>query len=50
VGRVLARKAWNSGEYSKTKLLRNVMKLARSEPPDRQAYGHLRAPSPAAST
>jgi radical SAM superfamily enzyme YgiQ (UPF0313 family) len=47
VGRVLARKAWNSGEYSKTKFLRNVMKLARKEPLDRQAYGHLRAPSPA---
>ena len=45
VGRMLARQAWASGEYSKTKLLRKVMKLARVEPPDRQAYGHLRAPS-----
>jgi hypothetical protein len=42
---MLARQAWTSGEYSKTKLLRKVMKLARVEPPDRQAYGHLRAPS-----
>jgi anaerobic magnesium-protoporphyrin IX monomethyl ester cyclase len=47
-GRMLAKKAWNSAEYSKTKLLRNVMRLARSEPPDKQAYGHLRDPSPAA--
>ena len=47
VGRVLAKQAWTSGEYSKTKLLRKVMRLARVEPPDRQAYGHLRAPLPA---
>ena len=45
VGRVLAKQAWTIGEYSKTGLLRKVMRLARSEPPDRQAYGHLRAPS-----
>jgi len=47
-GRVLARKAWESGKYSDTKFLRKVMSLARSEPPDKQAYGHLRAPSPVA--
>lgn len=47
-GRVLARQAWERGEYSRTKLLRNVMRLARVEPPDRQAYGHLRQPSQAA--
>lgn len=45
VGRVLARGAWSSGDYSKTRLLRNVLRLAQVEPPDRQAYGHLRAPS-----
>ena len=47
VGRVLARRAWSSGEYSRTRLLRKVMTLARREPPDAQAYGHLRAPSAA---
>jgi anaerobic magnesium-protoporphyrin IX monomethyl ester cyclase len=47
VGRVLARQAWASGEYSKTRLLRNVMQFARVEPLDRQAYGHLRDPSQA---
>ena len=47
VGRVLAKQPWQRGEYSKTKLLRNVMRLARVEPPDRQAYGHLRAPTEA---
>ena len=45
VGRVLAKNTWNRGEYSKSKLLRKVMRLAYIEPPDRQAYGHLRAPS-----
>jgi hypothetical protein len=46
-GRVLAKRAWSSAQYSRSKLLRNVMRLARTEPPDRQAYGHLRVPSPA---
>jgi len=49
LGAILARRAWDSAEYSKTKLLRHVIRLARDEPPDRQAYGHLRAHSPVAS-
>jgi anaerobic magnesium-protoporphyrin IX monomethyl ester cyclase len=44
VGRLLAKEPWERGEYSNTRLLRSVMRLARVEPSDRQAYGHLRAP------
>jgi hypothetical protein len=41
-GRWLADRRWRRGEYANPQLLRLVRNLARTEPDDRQAYGHLR--------
>jgi len=46
VGALLARGRWARGDYDDPRALRTVRRLARREPDDRQAYGHLRAPSP----
>jgi radical SAM superfamily enzyme YgiQ (UPF0313 family) len=48
VGRVLARRRWDNGDYSDPVLLRRLRSLARITPDDRQAYGHLRAEGAAA--
>ena len=45
VGRVLSRRRWEKGDFSDASLLRTVRKLARTEPDDTQAYGHLRPPA-----
>ncbi len=45
VGRLLARRRWNEGQYEKPGMLRLVRKLAQRTPDDSQAYGHLRAPT-----
>lgn len=42
VGSLLARRRWASGYYGDPRLLRQVRRLARRVPDDRQAYGHLR--------
>ncbi|HEU0014514.1 MAG TPA: radical SAM protein, partial [Longimicrobium sp.] len=47
LGRALAAGRWRRGDYHDPRLLRTVRAWARHEPDDRQAYGHLRAPSPA---
>ena len=47
VGRVLAQGRWSKGEYSNPSMLRTVRRLAQRDVQDSQAYGHLRAPSPA---
>jgi len=47
LGRILAARRWNAGEYQDPRLLRKVRRLAQVTPDDRQAYGHLRAPSAA---
>jgi radical SAM superfamily enzyme YgiQ (UPF0313 family) len=49
VGRLLARRAWSAERYDDPRLLRSVRRWARVESDDRQAYGHLRAPSAAAA-
>jgi hypothetical protein len=46
-GRLLAMRRWQSGHYADPALLRQVRRLARRAPDDRQAYGHLRAEVPA---
>jgi anaerobic magnesium-protoporphyrin IX monomethyl ester cyclase len=46
VGRLLARRRWDRGEYSSPRALRALREIARVAPEDRQAYGHLRPPSP----
>jgi hypothetical protein len=43
LGKLLARRRWESGEYASPELLRTVRQLAQRTPDDRQAYGHLRA-------
>jgi anaerobic magnesium-protoporphyrin IX monomethyl ester cyclase len=47
VGRVLARGRWERGDFARPDVLRTVHRLAQRAPDDSQAYGHLRAPSPA---
>ncbi|MDB4948428.1 MAG: Radical domain protein [Gemmatimonadetes bacterium] len=47
VAKVLARGPWESGRYGDPRLLRTVRRWAQVAPDDRQAYGHLRAASPA---
>ena len=42
-GQLLAMRRWESGRYADPTLLRQVRRLARRTPDDRQAYGHLRA-------
>jgi anaerobic magnesium-protoporphyrin IX monomethyl ester cyclase len=42
LGRILALRRWRHGEYHAPRMLRMVRRLARVEPDDRQAYGHLR--------
>jgi anaerobic magnesium-protoporphyrin IX monomethyl ester cyclase len=44
VGRMLAARRWQQGNFDNPALLRAVRRLARGQP-DRQAYGHLR-PAP----
>jgi anaerobic magnesium-protoporphyrin IX monomethyl ester cyclase len=46
-GRLLARRRWSAGDYANPRVLRAVRRWARTTPDDRQAYGHLRPPSPA---
>ena len=46
LGRVLAQWRWEKGAYDDPRLLRAVRRLARTEPEDSQAYGHLRPPTP----
>ena len=41
-GRWLADRRWHRGDYENPRLLRLVRNLARTEPDDRQRYGHLR--------
>jgi anaerobic magnesium-protoporphyrin IX monomethyl ester cyclase len=49
LGRLMARRRWERGEFADPRALRTVRRWAQRSPDDRQAYGHLRAPS-AAST
>jgi hypothetical protein len=47
LGSVLARGPWRTGRYDRTGLIGAVRRMARKEPDDHQAYGHLRAsPTP----
>jgi len=43
LGQVAARDRWRRADYDDPRLLRQIRKLARIAPDDRQAYGHLRA-------
>ena len=43
ISRWLAEPRWRRGDYANPALLRSIRQLARMEPDDRQAYGHLRA-------
>jgi hypothetical protein len=45
----MARGRWARGDFAAPGALRTVHRLAQREPDDSQAYGHLRAPSPALS-
>jgi anaerobic magnesium-protoporphyrin IX monomethyl ester cyclase len=47
LGSLLARRRWERGEWSEPRALRTVRRWAQHTPDDRQAYGHLRQPSPA---
>jgi radical SAM superfamily enzyme YgiQ (UPF0313 family) len=49
LGRVMAHRRWARGDFDAPSALRTVRRLAQREPDDTQAYGHLRAPSPAAA-
>ncbi len=49
LGRVLARRRWDRGRFRDPRVLRAVRRWATTSPDDRQAYGHLRPPAPAAS-
>ncbi len=42
LGKVAAWRRWERQDYADPRLLRSIRKLARIEPDDRQAYGHLR--------
>jgi len=48
LGSLLARRRWAREQYADPALLRRVRRWAQRTPDDRQAYGHLRATSPAA--
>jgi anaerobic magnesium-protoporphyrin IX monomethyl ester cyclase len=45
LGRILAAPRWERGEFDDPRFLRAVRRWAQVAPDDRQAYGHLRAPS-----
>ncbi len=50
LGRVMAHRRWERGEFDAPNALRALRRLARREPDDSQAYGHLRpraTPAPA---
>ena len=42
LGQLFAMRRWDSGHYADPRLLRQLRRLARRVPDDRQAYGHLR--------
>ena len=42
LGRLLARRRWDHGDYADPHLLRRVRRLSGRAPEDRQEYGHLR--------
>ncbi|MBO0748935.1 MAG: B12-binding domain-containing radical SAM protein [Porphyrobacter sp.] len=44
LGQVLARRRWEDENYARPAMLRQLRRLARNSPVDRQAYGHLREP------
>ncbi|HSJ13256.1 MAG TPA: hypothetical protein VK939_02500, partial [Longimicrobiales bacterium] len=44
LGRLLARRRWDVGDFAEPRLLRTVRRFAQSSPDDRQRYGHLRPP------
>jgi radical SAM superfamily enzyme YgiQ (UPF0313 family) len=48
VGRLMAHRRWERGDFEAPRALRTVRRLAQRAPDDSQAYGHLRAPSAAA--
>ena len=54
LGQTAAWRRWDRSDYANPRLLRQIRKLARITPDDRQAYGHLRpaasAPKSAAGT
>jgi anaerobic magnesium-protoporphyrin IX monomethyl ester cyclase len=50
LGKLLARQRWARGEFTDPRALRTVRRWAQRSPDDRQAYGHLRAPTTAART
>jgi tRNA A37 methylthiotransferase MiaB len=50
LGRLLARRRWDRGNYVDPMALRTVRHLAQRDPEDSQAYGHLRPPSAASSS
>ena len=45
LGRLLARRRWDAGEYGDPGMLRTVRRLSQRTPDDSQAYGHLRTPA-----
>jgi hypothetical protein len=45
VGRLLARRRWERGEYGDPRALRLVRRMAQRTSDDSQAYGHLRVPA-----
>ncbi len=45
LGRLLAKRRWERGDWDDPRLLRAVRRLARRSPADRQEYGHLRPPA-----
>jgi hypothetical protein len=45
LGKVAAWRRWEQANYSNPRLLRQIRTLARIEPDDAQAYGHLRPPA-----
>ena len=47
LGKILARRRWERGDFENPALLRAVRRAAAVKPQDSQAYGHLRDPSPA---
>ncbi len=49
LGRLLARRRWESGSFEDPRTLRAVRRWARRTPDDRQAYGHLRPSGQATS-
>jgi radical SAM superfamily enzyme YgiQ (UPF0313 family) len=45
LGRLLAQRRWERGEFADPRLLRAVRRWSQRAPDDRQAYGHLRPPA-----